>query len=204
MVKLFFLPFLPLCIHTSILNVAYIDIIIRILMMVTLVHTHIFLSSFLSPSLFLFLSPQISLSSQPPEEEGPRNLLKKKVGLSLSLSPENTDFPFFFWYSESRFDSDFVFRCFPISSFSLDFVFSIFVFRFPDFPVFRFSDFIFSHFVFQFSRFPIPISTFYFSFFLIFPIFRFLFFRFRFFHFVFRFFGFLIPIWILILISFAF
>ena len=167
MVKLFFLPFLPLCIHTSILNVAYIYIIIRILMMVTLVPTHIFLSYFLSPSLFLFLSPRLSLSSQPPQEEGPRNLLKKKVGLSLSLSPKNTDFRF-------RFPllSDFVFWS----------RFRIFDFRFSfsRFSGFRFSDFIFSHFVFRFSRFPIPILTFHFSFFPIFPIFRFSFFDFVF------------------------
>ena len=48
----------------------YIYIIIPISMMVTLVYTHTFLSSFLSPPLFLFLSPRLSLSLQPPEEEG--------------------------------------------------------------------------------------------------------------------------------------
>ena len=141
MAKLFFLPFLPLCIHTSsILMIAYIYIIIRILMMVTLVYTDSFLSSFLSPSLFLFLSPRLSLSLQPPEEEGPRDLLQKTVVLSLSLSLSPIfGFRFRAWYSQK-----FVISC-EVSDFGLGFQFRFpiscfrgFRFRISDFLYFRF------------------------------------------------------------------
>ena len=156
--------------------------------MVTLVYTDSFLSSFLSPSLFLFLSPRLSLSSQPPEE-GPRNLLKKTVGFSLSLSPI-FGFRFRAWYSQkflisvSDFVRGFRFRVFGVSDFVFlifsisDFVFNFFDFRFSFRPLSLFSDFLFlifsisdffSDFLFpEFSfsvfLFSFPISVFLFSF----------------------------------------